>query len=464
MSLVTRSVQRTAADQAQKTRVAFVDIGRAVAALLVVYSHLSEQWVAKVEGDDSPVFTFVDALTSDPMHMGLQGIGQIAVPFFFLVSGFVVTPIAMKQGQGRFAANRAVRVYIPMIFVVLLTALVMTLGADAHAVVVGRNHDITLWTIVTNSLVINYLIVPQVVLVGVAWTLVVEVIFYILLVLLLPVLRRQVWLAIAIMLVFVFVVLMSRRELGPSWALFAVNVSYLPIPILGQIIWATTTKRIPLWAGGVFFSLAWSLYVLGEHLKLGRLDSSYNLALMVAVLCFFVGLFAEPRLRERKIWTALSERSYSIYLLHGLVAFGLLSLMRPALPLWLAMPLAVAGLFLVVEVSYRLVEKPSHVLARKLSRRSRPAETPSSPQVVTAEVTVEIPRLRERAEPSPSLEEETALLPRVPAYPSEDPDDSRRRRRLEDSATQAISVASLLAKQEQNGQRRDRLPTNRPVQ
>ncbi|GLY48176.1 hypothetical protein Lesp01_18320 [Lentzea sp. NBRC 102530] len=457
-------MQHPAPDVGQKTRVAFVDIGRAVAALLVVYSHLSEQWVAKVEGDDAPVFSFVDALTSDPMHMGLQGIGQIAVPFFFLVSGFVVTPIAMKQGQWRFAVNRFVRVYIPMTFVVLLTALVMTLGADAHSVVVGKNHDITLWTIITNSLVVNYLIVPQVVLVGVAWTLVVEVIFYVLLVLLLPLLRKHVWLVISILLVFVFVVLMSRREFGPSWALFAVNVSYLPIPILGQIIWATTTRRIPLWAGGVFFGVAWSLYVLGEHLKLGRLDTSYPLALMVAVLFFFVGLFAEPRLRERKVWIALSERSYSIYLLHGLVAFGLLSLMRPTLPLWLAMVLAMVGLALVVEVSYRLVEKPSHVLARKLSRRRRPADTPSSPQVVTAEVTVEIPRVRKPAESSEeSPEEQTALLPRVPAFPADDPDE-RRRRRLEDSATQAISVASLLAKQEQEGQRRDRRPTNRPVQ
>lgn len=429
--------------ETKKTRVAFIDIGRAVGALLVVYSHLAEQWVAKVENSDAPVFGFLDALTSDPMHMSLQGIGQVAVPFFFLVSGFVVTPIAMRQGQWRFGVNRAIRVYLPMAFVVLLTALVLTAGAEAHAVVVGKNHDITLWTIITNSLVINYLIVPQVVLVGVAWTLVVEVIFYLLLVLLLPVLRRQVWLAIAIMLVFVFIVLMSRREFGASWALFAVNVSYLPIPIIGQVIWATTTKRIPLWLGSIYFGLAWALYVLAEHLRLGRLDSSYNLALMVAVLCFFMGLFAEPRLRERKIWVALSERSYSIYLLHGLVAFGLLSLMRPHWPLWLAMPLAVVGLFAVVEVSYRLVEKPSHLLARKLSRRSaRPAPEPaepSSPELVAAEVTVELPRLRARPEQS---------------RPEEHP---RSRRRLEDNANQAVSVAALLAKQTQQEprQRRD---------
>ncbi|MEU4442547.1 acyltransferase family protein [Actinosynnema sp. NPDC050801] len=357
-----------------KVRIAFIDIGRGLAALLVFYSHLAEQWVAKREVGPTPGIDFIDALTSDPMHMGLQGIGQIAVPFFFLVSGFVVTPIALRQGQRRFGLNRLVRVYIPMTFVVLLTAGVILLGAQT--LVGAEEPTITWWTVLTNSLVVNYLIVPQVVMVGVAWTLVVEVVFYTLLVLLLPVMRRWTWLAIGAQLTFVFVVMMSAREFGASWALFAVNVSYLPIPIIGQIIWATTSKRVPLWLGGTYVGIAWALYVLAEHLELGRLDTSYNLALAFALLCFMAGYFAEPRLKERRIWIALSERSYSIYLLHGLVAFVALDLMRPTVPLLLAIPLAVALTFGVVELSYRFVEKPSHALARRLSRKPAPKPEP----------------------------------------------------------------------------------------
>ncbi|QQQ76519.1 acyltransferase family protein [Saccharothrix sp. 6-C] len=357
-----------------KVRIAFIDIGRGLAALLVFYSHIAEQWVAKREVGPTPGIDFIDALTSDPMHMGLQGIGQIAVPFFFLVSGFVVTPIALRQGQRRFGLNRLVRVYIPMTFVVLLTAAVILLGAQT--LIGAEEPTITWWTVVTNSLVINYLIVPQVVMVGVAWTLVVEVVFYLLLVALLPVMRRWTWLAIGVQLTFVFVVMMSAREFGASWALFAVNVSYLPIPIIGQIIWATTSKRVPLWLGGLYVGIAWSLYVLADFLKLGRLDTSYNLALAFALLFFMAGYFAESRLKERRIWIALSERSYSIYLLHGLVAFVTLDLMRPAVPLLLAIPLAVALTFGVVELSYRYVEKPSHALARKLSRKPAPEPEP----------------------------------------------------------------------------------------
>ncbi|WP_443217650.1 acyltransferase family protein [Saccharothrix sp. CCNWYY140] len=384
-----------------------------MAALLVFYSHIAEQWVAKREVGPTPVIDAIDSVSSDAMHMGAQGIGQIGVPFFFLVSGFVVTPIAMRMGQRRFTVNRLIRVYVPMFFVVLLTALAMWLGVEP---LTGNRPELSWWTVLTNMLVINYVIVPQVALVGVAWTLIVELIFYALLVLLLPVLRRWVWLAIAVQLTLVFVVLMSARQFGPSWFLFAVNFSYLPIPILGMIVWATTAKRIPLWLGGVLASLAWVLYVFADEPSLGRLDRSYSLALACAVLFFLMGMFAEPRLKERKVWVALSERSYSIYLLHGLVAFATLDLLRPAVPLALAIPVAVAATFGAVEVSYRFVERPSHVLARRLSR---PRPAPPEPEEVVREVERGLAELRAEQSARPAADEDSVDWPEAEEAPAE---------------------------------------------
>ncbi|GAA3860650.1 hypothetical protein GCM10022243_28460 [Saccharothrix violaceirubra] len=397
-----------------KSRIAFIDIGRAAGALLVFYSHIAEQWVAKRETGPTPVVDFLDAVGSDPMRMGFQGIGQIAVPFFFLVSGYVVTPIALRQGGWRFTVNRLIRVHVPMTFAVLLTAALVLLGVGTLA---GASAQTVTWTtVLTNSLVVNYVLVPQVVLVGVAWTLVVELVFYALLVAVLPVLRRWTWAAIAGQLTFVFVVMMSMREFGPSWFLFAVNACYLPAPILGQVVWATTTGRVPLWLGMVFGSVAWGLYVLGDHLGIGRLDGSYPLALAVALLFFLLGMFAEPRLRERRVWTALSERSYSLYLLHGIVAWALLELLRPTVPLWLAVPVAVAATFGVVEVSYRFVERPSHALAR---RWSRPARTRwSFEEGLTREIEAikeEVARPSDATVPIPRLETADTGTSQAPA-------------------------------------------------
>jgi peptidoglycan/LPS O-acetylase OafA/YrhL len=361
-----------------KRRIVFIDIGRAMAALLVFYSHLAEPWV-HAKGEHAPYIDFIDALTSGPMHMAGQGIGQIAVPFFFLVSGFVVTPIAMRQGQGRFTLNRVIRIYAPMLFTVLLTAVL--LAANLHPPSTGQSQLLTPVTVLTNITLANYLIFPQVVLIPVAWTMIIEVIFYAMILLVLPVLRRAVWLAIAIELTFVFVVLMSRTHYSASYSLFGVAVSYLPAMIIGQIIWATASKRIPLWAGWTYGAIAWSLYVLADIVDVGRIDNSYNLALAFAIVCFLMGMFAEPRLKERPFWTALSERSYSLYLLHMLVSFVLLELLRPAVPLPLALLIVIVVTFGVVEISYRLVEQPSHKLARKLATRfDKPGSGKPKPQ------------------------------------------------------------------------------------
>ncbi|GAB3355927.1 acyltransferase family protein [Amycolatopsis echigonensis] len=397
----------------KKTRIVFIDIGRGLGALLVFYSHIAHPWVI-AKNDKAPYVDFIEALTSDPMHMSKQGIGQIAVPFFFLVSGFVVTPIALRQGTGRFALNRFIRVYAPMLFVVVLTAFLLLV--NLHPPSTGQPQTLNPLTVLTNTTLANYLIYPQIVLVPVAWTMIVEVIFYLLLMAVLPLLRRWVWLAIAVELTFIFVVMMSRSQLGPSWSLFAVNVSYLPAMLIGQVIWATTKKQIPLWTGALYGGCAWSLYVLADVINVGRVDSSYNLALAFAVTCFLMGMFAEDRLKQRKIWTMLSERSYSIYLLHMLVTFVLLQLLRPAVPLPIALLIVIPAVFGVVEFSYRFVERPSHSLARRLSHRPKPPppapetpEPPVEPPVETpgettqlvdaAEVTTEIPRIA--AEPLP---------------------------------------------------------------
>jgi peptidoglycan/LPS O-acetylase OafA/YrhL len=393
----------------KKTRIVFIDIGRGLGALLVFYSHIAHPWII-AKHDSAPYVDFVEALTSAPMHMAKQGIGQIAVPFFFLVSGFVVTPIALRQGTGRFALNRFIRVYAPMLFVVLLTAVLLLV--NLHPPSTGQAQTLNPLTVLTNTSLVNYLIFPQVVLVPVAWTMIVEVIFYVLLIAVLPVLRRSVWLAIAVELTFIFVVMMSRSQLGPSWSLFAVNVSYLPAMVIGQIIWATTKKKIPLWTGALYGGCAWSLYVLADIIDVGRIDSSYNLALAFAVACFLMGMFAEDRLKQRKAWTMLSERSYSIYLLHMLVTFVLLQLLRPAVPLPIALLIVIPAVFGVVEVSYRFVERPSHTLARRLSHKPKPPAPPADPPSDASPADVPADRV---PAPAPTSAESTQLVPPVDA-------------------------------------------------
>ena len=404
-----------AAGQTNKRRVVFIDIARAVAALFVVESHLVTVWTVR-HHVGSPVVDAISSLVTGPLYLTDQGLGQLSVPLFFLVSGFIVTPLAVRQGVGRFAIGRFLRIYPTLFVVVLLTGGAMLLGLQP--LLTGQGDTVTPLTLLTNATLISYLLVPQVVLIGVAWTLIIEVIFYLLVIALLPLVRRQLWVAIAVELLFVQVVLMTARSFGPNYLLFAVSVSFIPIVVMGQVIWAAHSKRIPLWAAGVLMAVCWVLYVWAGMRDMGRLDASYNLSLLIALLCFLLGLFAESRLKEHVVWTWLSERTYSLYLWHGLVGYIVLTAVEPFVGFGLALLVAVLATFGAVEVGYRLIEHPSHQLARRLSRRRSDDQPRDIPAEIAAEVTTRIPRIEAPPPMAPPMPPgRPALPPRMPMPP-----------------------------------------------
>lgn len=359
----------------EKSRIAFIDIGRTVAALVVFYTHVANQFVAARYGGSAVTDGFT-ALFETPLNLSSEGIGQISIYFFFLVSGFVVTPIALQLGARRFGVNRFFRIYPMNVLAVLLAAGGIALGLSVLSA--GHKQDITPGTLVANLTLANFSLKPFWAMVGVAWTLAVEVLFYLLLIAMLPLLRRWVWAAIFVELDIVLILVLLRTPLGEDFGGFASQSAYLLLPIMGQIIWAGWHGKIHPWLAGGYLLAAWGLFVMATNL---RLDTDYLLRpapIVFAVLVFLVGLGAEPRLKQRAFWTAMSERSYSLYLMHGLIALPLMHAVSDALPVWLCVVLGVAATFAVTELAYRYVERPSHNLGRRLSRRNE--DSPAAPR------------------------------------------------------------------------------------
>lgn len=359
-------------------RIVFVDIGRGLGALLVVYSHLQVVWMQRDHGISTPVTDAVSAAFASPLHLAAPGL--VAVPFFFLASGFVITPMALRQGHARFAINRFFRIYPLLAFAILLTAGALLVGLNP--IETDQQGPVTPMTVLTNVSLVNYIVYPQVVLLSVAWTLIVEVIFYLMIALLLPLFRRAPWLAVAIQLTLIEVIMMTRAEFGPSYSLFAFNVLLTTLPIMGQIIWLGFTRRISGLLAGIYLGIAWLLYVWAKALEVGNIEAGYPTAVMVALLLFLLGLFAEPYLRQRSTWTLLSERTYSIYLLHGITVFIVLDGLYGLVPLWIAIAIALVATAVAVEFSYQFVELPARSLGRSLARGLRqraaqPAVTPT---------------------------------------------------------------------------------------
>ncbi|MFD9736380.1 acyltransferase family protein [Umezawaea sp. NPDC059074] len=337
---------------------------RAIAVCLVVYSHVVGIWLNQ-RGDLSGVAAA--AHEWNPLALTLN-VGNFGVVLFFLVSGFIVTHTGVAERPGQYVVKRLLRIYPMLAAAVLLSAGLFEVGL--HPLTTGDPATITPTILLTNASLVNYLLRPRVVLVDVAWSLVVEILFYALLLVALPLLRRTAWPVVLGELAVVAAVLASA-PLGLVPLRVVENVGYLPALLLGQIAWAVSSKRIPLWTGLPLAALAWGEYAWAGLPGLGRQATvyRYDLDLALGLVVFLAALAAERTLRPTAWFGYLADRSYSLYLLHGLLAVVVLNALYPVVGYPVALAAGLAVTMLGVEVVHRYVERPSMRLARRLTDR-----------------------------------------------------------------------------------------------
>jgi peptidoglycan/LPS O-acetylase OafA/YrhL len=193
--------------------------------------------------------------------------------------------------------------------------------------------------------------------------------FYLLLLILLPLIKRITWVALTIELALCWCAVEFARDFGGNVFLIAVSLSFLPVLLLGQICWAVWNNRIRFRYGALMGIAAWLIFVWAGNRDMGRLDHGYDSAVCIAALIFVALLLAEDHLRPTRAVSYLADRSYSIYLIHWFVALPVMAYLYPHVPAWLAIIAAIAATLGVVELSYRGIERPSQRLARYLTRK-----------------------------------------------------------------------------------------------
>lgn len=367
-SPTTTGARQVAPSERRPGRFVFLDLLRAIAVLVVVYSHLVGIFLHQ-HHDTSTLASAVQGFAAHPLELALQ-LGRFGVVLFFLVSGFVVTHTGFAENPRQYATKRFLRIY-PMLVVSVLLAAVL-FGVGLHPVTTGQLATVTPLTLLTNMTLLNHLLAPLVLLVDVSWTLIIELLFYAMLLVALPLMRRAVWPVIVGEEALVAVVMATAHLGGSSYFLFAQNLSYVPALLLGQCVWAVWSRRLPWWAGVGFGALAAGEYWWAGVPGFGRDDHSLDLNLAIGFVIFVVALLAENRMRQVRLVRFLADRSYSLYLLHGLVGYAVLNVVYPVAGFSLALLAGVVATFLFVEAGFRFVERPGMRLARRLARRWGP--------------------------------------------------------------------------------------------
>jgi peptidoglycan/LPS O-acetylase OafA/YrhL len=357
----------------------FITLLRGPAALLVVYSHFVGQYLDWLQ-QTYWLKRWVTLIVERPLMLS-DHFGQLGVMIFFLISGFIITHVARSEAPLRFAIRRIFRIY-PAYWAIIgvIIILGMYLGSFAPLGVSSFNAGlIHNWrTVLKTATITNYLFEPQNVVLGVGWTLQIEVLYYALILLVTPLIRRRPMLAMAGELVLISAILGSSHAFGANWFLFAANVAYLPYMLIGQAIYF-------YWAGGLsgpralFFGLfCYLVIVFGLyriHTEFLQMDHSRILPLMIALAVFVWALVYGQKLGLHRVSRFFSDISYSLYLVQG--PFGLLLIFKlhPLIGYGNAAAIALVAVLLIAYLMHRFIERPTIEIGRRISNHFK---TPAS--------------------------------------------------------------------------------------
>jgi peptidoglycan/LPS O-acetylase OafA/YrhL len=362
---MTRSATAEVRDKARSPLVLLQSL-RAIAALMVVLDHIHLQ-----RGKVFPDMTYWPHGTV---------CGEAGVDLFFVISGFImmhITPRAHRswRDQGAFLFRRAVRIYPPYWAVVI--PLLLLWQHDPGVLNAYNQHQV--------DVVSSLLLTPsrRAVVLIVAWSLVAELSYYLIssFIFYWEGRRRLAVILAWAVVVFGYSLIAIPGKVGPFVAVFlrTITLEFIAGMFLAHVLMHQHHRisprlailAIPLAAVVIFAWGSWHGIYLPDQDALPRLVF-YGLP---AVL--LVGLVVQMDLQHEWGWlqslAPLGDRSYAIYLVHFpvIAAFYRLAGKLPLLHSILGPLVEAAGLgtclWITVEGLHRLVEKPSHSLARRLS-------------------------------------------------------------------------------------------------
>ncbi|NCB77688.1 MAG: acyltransferase [Negativicutes bacterium] len=331
----------------QTNQINFIALLRGIAALLVMWDHLVGIWL-KNNGMRWEVYDFVSAYITRPLGI-IQDFGWFGVVLFFLISGYIITYIMQRETRVVFLIKRLFRIYPPLIVSIFL-------------ILVFTEHSYTLRDIVYSSALINYFMIPQNPVNGVAWTLVIEMMFYISCVIGFSFIKKKPVLFVLGLLAISWLFTTYCRDFGDRFFLFVASYSFIPYLVMGQLLYFFSNKMI---SGRTFFLLTLFDYftimngVLTIHTTFYA-PNSYGVSFLYAYFIFVLCMLYNEKIQMNAVVQFYSNISYSLYLNHGVLGGLLLNtlVLTMNLPYAIALLITISGVSLISYLSYQCVELP----------------------------------------------------------------------------------------------------------
>ena len=342
-----------------------LNILRILASVAVVYDLFRGWWASGGQR-----WTFDEKASAHvlgPLHLESM-LAAFGVGTFFLISGLVTTYAAQREGPGRFAARRAVRI-LPLLWVILLLVWI----AARAGLPVGVSQPVDVGDLFANKTLANFFFSGHPGLDLVTWTLAIQISYYVFACATIPLLRRWPWLPPALGVALVSVLLsLVHVESTPATHMLRVIITFLPILFIGQLIALVQLGRLHTLAGLAYGILQWLLLVRADITSdLTPAVPGYGrmvvcIALLVIVCCRLTGGLVAGRWAK-----VVADRTYSVFLVHVPVLYvtpHLLSTTTGTTPAFLV---AIVATVVLADLLYRFVEAPVVHWYRKWENRGR---------------------------------------------------------------------------------------------
>ncbi|MGX8902009.1 acyltransferase family protein [Citrobacter werkmanii] len=354
----------------------FIHSLRGVAVLLVVWSHLGGWWLS-FNGYQSSWQSIWEAAFVGPFHLYQNG-GHLGVLIFFLISGFIITHVSLKESLYEFAVKRVFRIFPPLAASLALTYLIVRICLHYEIPMPLGIGERTLNEYVQSLFLINY-ITGTTAVNAVTWTLLIEIVFYIVTASLISYTRKD-----NIKSTFAFISIISIivcvSFTSPELRSLANLSVYVLFLLIGRIYyfyssWNMDGKR----ASGLAAICAFLYISFYNFLYPGLLFSAPSPAYpaiysdIISVLVFIIAANYLKKIGVVSFF--LAEVSYSTYLLHlpvGGLAMVLLD--KAGVSFELSFLLSLLSCFAVSYLMLLLVERPSQKIARALLIQTRKSD------------------------------------------------------------------------------------------
>jgi exopolysaccharide production protein ExoZ len=338
----------------------FLDWLRGFAAWLVVYDHLIAIYTRDRALDFTPV-NYITEYITQPLGI-IQDFGWLGVSLFFLISGFVITHVSQRENLLEFVVKRFFRIF-PLLAVAICISIMVSPQLIEQA---------TLGTLISNVFLVNYWNHPQIVLLGVAWTLAIEITFYLL------VIAFYYWRASPFKLIFAQLSLIGigiffARSMGDSYFLFSATVAYIPYLIFGSIFYHVFySQKLGNLECLILVVLCYAATLTGIksiHTSFLPITNSYIGNFVLSLLIFSMAHGINERLAPNRVAKFFADTSYVVYLIHGTLGIFILNILTPKFGFNVALLVTLPTLGLISWGMHKYLEVPILKFSRTILKK-----------------------------------------------------------------------------------------------